>query len=361
MPLTIVASNNAGKALIKIIGRISDWSQNNSLEIGQKVDSFIEQGIKDVKVYIKTEGGSVWEANEIVNIINKFSGKKEGELGALCASAGTYIACHLDTVKMAKNGQYMIHKPKGYFEGNEDEVNSQLQLIKNATADYKKVYAKRTGMTEDEIEALWAKGDVWLSAQQAKAKGFIDEVIGEEEVNATLIEVLRACGAPMIPNIKTENNRQLNTLKMDKTLLGFKQDENPTEEQINQRIRDLNAKAEKAETLIQEAEKKSKEEKEAQIKAILDSAEKERKIKAEQRENYEKLLKSDFDVAKATIEALQPLELLSKDINNKSSETSKKDWTYQDYLDKDPEALNKIRTEKPKEFEALANAHYNEK
>jgi hypothetical protein len=180
-------------------------------------------------------------------------------------------------------------------------------------------------------------------------------------VNATLIEALRACGAPIIPDIKTENNQQLNTLKMDITLLGFNVDENPTEEQINQRIKDLKAKAENAETLRLDAEKKSKDERTAEIKTILDAAEKDKKIKAEQRENYEILLNSDFDVAKATIEALQPLELLSKEINKESSITSKKDWTYQDYLDKDPEALNKMRTEKPNEFEALANSHYNEK
>lgn len=366
-PLQITAISANGTALIKIIGRISDWTQNNSIEIGQKVDEFIAQGVKDVKVYLRTPGGDVFEANEIVNIIKKFPGRKEGELGAICASAGTYISSNLDYVKIASNGQYMIHKPSATLDGNEDELASKLKFVQNATSDYKKAYAKKTGLSEEQIEVMWSKGDVWLSAQEAKDKGFVDEIISDdEEVTAEFVELMRACGAPVLPQVKQpilSNNNSQNLKKMDPILLatlGLPAD--ATQEQVNAKVKELKQAQEAAKL---QAEAKDKEKTAADIKAELDKAEQEKRIKPAQRSYYEKQLTADFEGTKAHLATLEPLILPgagSRTDNTAEAEAAdRKDWKYKDWLDKDPEALAKMRTDDSPKFEALMNAYYNEK
>ena len=183
-PLSVTAEAKNGVASIRIVGRISDWSANNAQELSLKIDEFIAQGITDCFIYINSSGGDVFQANEIVNLLQKFTGKKDGEGGAIVASAATFIACSLDSFVMAKNGQFMYHKPIGSFEGNEDQVESTLAALKNATKTYRELYAKKIGKKAEEIEALWVKGDVWLSADDAKKQGFITGVKGEEPVTA---------------------------------------------------------------------------------------------------------------------------------------------------------------------------------
>src|SRR5690606_27676347 len=129
-------------APIRISGVIHGW-QNSAESFKAKIDDLLAKGVKDVTLYINTPGGSVFEANEIANEIKRFPGTITGFGGALVASAGSYLAIECDTFEMAENGQYMYHKPKGMIHGNEDEVASNLQLLKNLTAQYRKKYAEK--------------------------------------------------------------------------------------------------------------------------------------------------------------------------------------------------------------------------
>jgi len=174
-PLTITAEAKNDIAEIRISGVIHEW-QNSAQEFKRQIDQLLAKGIKDVRLYINTPGGSVFEANEIANEIIRFSGTISGFGGALVASAGSYLALVCDTFEMPENGQYMYHKPMGRFQGNEDKVGTDLKLLQNLTNQYRTAYAKKTGLSESEIESRWSKGDVWLSSKEAKDQGFITAV-----------------------------------------------------------------------------------------------------------------------------------------------------------------------------------------
>ena len=121
---------------VDIIGSISEWGRNNATDFRIKCQALKDSGITNCHVYIMTTGGDCFEANEIVNILNDVFGSYTGEGGAIVASAGTYIGVNAKSFTMAKNGQYMIHKPSGWVEGNETEVENYLKLIKNMTVTY---------------------------------------------------------------------------------------------------------------------------------------------------------------------------------------------------------------------------------
>ncbi len=71
VPLSVTASVNGGVANIRIIGLIAQWSESNATQIGQQIDAMISQGVTNAKVYIRSQGGDVFEANEMAIITRR--------------------------------------------------------------------------------------------------------------------------------------------------------------------------------------------------------------------------------------------------------------------------------------------------
>lgn len=193
-PLKIVAESTGKKAEIKITGAIYEWSEQAST-VTTKIDDFLKEGINDVDVYINCPGGDVFAAAEISNQLQRFPGKKRGFGGALVASAATMIAIDLDSFELAENGQWMYHKPSAQLSGNEDKIAGDLKLLQNLTIQYREKYAAKIGITADELELTWSKGDVWLTSAEALEKKFITGVSKKTVVtpeNTDMVEAITA-------------------------------------------------------------------------------------------------------------------------------------------------------------------------
>ena len=156
------------------------------------------QGIADAHLYIDSEGGSVLQAKRIVASVRAFGGRVTGEGAAMVASAATYIGAHLDEFKLQKYTAYMIHKPETEVRGNEDVVASDLKALGDITKEYRAAYAKRSGKTEDEIEAIWSKGEQWYTGEEAVAQGFVDGLVDDytESADEETLARMAACGCP---------------------------------------------------------------------------------------------------------------------------------------------------------------------
>lgn len=353
-PLNITASaKNNDTAEIRISGVIHNW-QNSSAEFKQKIDALIEKGIENVVLYINTPGGSVFEANEIANEIKRFKGTVTGFGGALVASAGSYLALVCDTFEMAENGQYMYHKPMAGIFGNEDKVTADLKLLNNLTKQYRTAYSEKTGMTEDEIEANWVKGDVWLSASEAKEQKFITSVSSKKEtITENQKAMFVACGAPTIPKVKSNPVIMKNRNEII-SKLGLSSD--ATDEQIGEAVAKAMEDSSKVKDLQTANENALKTNAETLVdKAILTD----KKIIASLRDQYVKFAIADYDGTKAILEAMPPLEKPSA--NFEHSETTaqgREKWTLEDYQEKDPKALDKMMVENPKLFAELEASYF---
>ncbi|WP_417366880.1 ATP-dependent Clp protease proteolytic subunit [Flavobacterium beibuense] len=360
-PLSITAEAKDQFAEIRISGVIHQW-ENNAAQFKASIDQLITKGIKDVRLYINTPGGSVFEANEIANEIKRFKGTITGYGGALVASAGSYLALICNTFEMAENGQYMYHKPIGNLQGNEDSVESSLKLLKNLTNQYRTAYSEKTGLSEDEIESRWAKGDVWLTAKQAMEQGFITSVSGKEKVTEDQRALFVACGAPKIPikdNEKPKETEQENTftdMNRNQIISLLKLDANATDEQIQAALSRQAETASEAEALKLQAQNNVK----TQVGELVDKAIADKKITAEQKDTYVKLGLQDPTSVKAVLDAMQPLEKPQPTAEATANKGREK-WTLDDYLEKDPNALAELEKTDPKKFIALNEEHYNVK
>ena len=166
-----------------------------------------------VLVKISSLGGSVDDA---LNIFDQFieHGNVTAELSAFVASSATLISLGAKTVRMNENSFYLIHKAMNWVDEwgsmNEDEIDAliakletQKQQLAKVTLQLAKMYVKKTGKTLDEIISLM-KQQTWLTAEEAKDWGFVDEVFVPEVAvnyleNLQMVAMINSSGYPDPP------------------------------------------------------------------------------------------------------------------------------------------------------------------
>lgn len=358
-----VSIKNVGtQANITIMGDI-DWWENCSTWFKYQIDQAVKAGAKDLYLYLNTPGGDMIETNEIINQINKFVGNKVCELGALCASCGTQISSAFPTVIAAINTLYMIHEPMtrpliqspNDFESNK---NLYMTLRQNAID----LYVKKTGLPEAEIADMMSK-TTWMSAKEALAKGFIDEI---KDTDATLPQDVAKIKnyTKIIPEILNLNIQQQDTnppiveMKELAKMLGLP--ENATEADFVGKVAELKAK----ETAI--ANKAI-----ASLVAIAEA-------KGLDKDSITNLAKADFEATEKMVTNFatpQNKETGEKAPETKTTDTgrladiletfknaantqpdSKKDWSLEDWERKDSVGLKNMMLTNAKEYCRLFNA-----
>ena len=115
---------------------------------------------------------------------------------------------------MSRYGQIMIHQPMSDVFGNAAKLKdcvAHLEQIENTLCE---IYAARTGKSVEEIRATYMDGrDHWLTAEEALAEGFIDEIFDDDRtaVSASLTprERCERYTALYIEHVSLKNQEQM--------------------------------------------------------------------------------------------------------------------------------------------------------
>ena len=354
--LKIEASDNGKKGTLRIVETIGVESYTaSSATVRYYIDDFLERGINELNVYINSRGGSVFEATEIANELNRLPNVTL-TIGAVAASAATYLMAKFKS-KAYSNSQFMIHRPRMQTSGDAQAIENDLKLLKNLTSDYRSAYAQKMQLTEEEVETLFNKGDYWMTAQEAQAKKLLDEIIEDEEQITSLdVALLTACGAPTIPAIETNKIDKQMDRNVMLAALGLPAD--ATDEQMEARAKEVSEKAAMADTAKEEAAALKKE----SIRALVQTAIDEKKIPADAQAHYEKLAAADFEATKQIIASMAVPPKGSDYIDPKAQGASNQDpregWTFEQFAEKDPEALKEMMVKEPAKYEALSKAYF---
>ncbi len=357
----IEASTENNILVFRITGRI--WQGELASTLRLNIDNAISSGVDTVHVFMSSEGGSVFEAEDVKIEFKRLANRKI-VIGAICASAATnIIEVFGENVECYTTSQFMIHKPSTWISGNEDQVESDLKLLKNITQNYRSNYARRFNKTEVEIESLW-KVDYWMTAQQAKDLGLVKTIIDENlEYTQDTVDAMVACGAPIIPTVPVATkpkNQNSNKNKMDinllRSALGMPAD--ATEEQVIAKAKEIKTAADNAVSAASNllTEKTAAAEKSVN-QAILD-----KKITADLKATYVSLHIQDSVKTEEILAAMKGVTPASEKIKEKPEggdpqAKGKENWTLDDYLDKDPEALEALMVSDPEAVKKL-NAVY---
>lgn len=355
--LEITAVKKGTTAYIGIKGGIYRWTKASSYDVETIVKGFVDDGAVNAEIYLNTPGGDCFETAEILNIVdNNFKPENvKNRIGAVAASAGTRFLCKYYTTAK-RNSQIMIHKPMGAPSGNEDEIEAGLKLVKNITQDYKTAYATKMGISEADVEKLWAKGDYWMTATEALKKGLIDAIEDEDEkIDAVARMQLVACGAPVIPKIENNKNHKNNHMELSVLAVKLGLPSTASQAEVDAKLDAITAQAATADGLVRAAADKKVADEKAAKKGLLDKAEQDKKITAAQRPHLETM---DVEALTAVLGGMQSITAISEGIDPKGTgkgEKGREAWTFADYQEKDPTAFDTLDEAAQK---TLIDAHY---
>lgn len=143
--------------------------------------------VPEIVVRINSGGGDVFAANAIFTRLKDCSAKITVKIDGWAASAATIIAMAGDTIKIARNGVFMIHDPAmtvwDTFKAEDFlKMADELKAIKQSIVN---TYAMKTNRKPEDIEQLMAN-ETWWTGETAVENGFCDELMFEE--SSTVVE-----------------------------------------------------------------------------------------------------------------------------------------------------------------------------
>lgn len=153
------------------------WGNIDAKSIVDAIKTLKADGATALNIYINSPGGDVFEATAIYNEIARFNGKKTCYIDGLAASAASYIAMVGDEIVTAFNAMWMIHNPWGMCVGNENDFRKTADDLHKIGSTLLATYVKRTGQPAADVQA-WLDAETWMTAQEAKDRGFTNTVTG---------------------------------------------------------------------------------------------------------------------------------------------------------------------------------------
>ena len=185
---TVIEETNRGERAFDIYSRLLKervvfmgdqvTPETANIVIAQLLHLAYEDPKKDIKLYINSPGGSVYDGLAIIDTMNYIEPDVQtigiglqASMGAMLLSSGTKGKRYC-----LPNARIMIHQPSSGTEGKITDQEIALKegiYLKQVLAE---MMAKNTGKSVKEVEKAMDR-DHWMSAEEAQKFGIIDKVI----------------------------------------------------------------------------------------------------------------------------------------------------------------------------------------
>ncbi len=154
-------------------------SQTANLVVAQLLFLANEDPKRDIKLYINSPGGSVYDGLAIIDTMN-YIGPDVQTIGiGLQASMGAMLlACGAKGKRFVlPNARVMIHQPS-YGSGQAKVTDQEIELKEGLYLKKRliEILAEKTGKDAKQIERDMDR-DNWMGAEEAVKYGIVDEVI----------------------------------------------------------------------------------------------------------------------------------------------------------------------------------------
>jgi ATP-dependent Clp protease protease subunit len=133
---------------------------------------------KDIQLYINSPGGSVTAGLAIYDTMQHIKPDVSTMCVGIAASMGAVLLAGGAKGKRyaLPNSEVMIHQPWGGARGQASDIKIQAEKILRDKKRLTEILARDSGQPYERLEADMDR-DFFLSAEEAKAYGLIDEVI----------------------------------------------------------------------------------------------------------------------------------------------------------------------------------------
>lgn len=230
---------------INILGEISD-GLNGFLNLKYRFD---EAEGQDIELVINSGGGSVTEGMAMADLISSYPNETTTTGIGLVASIATVVLLAGKKVQMTENSFMMIHRPWSYSVGNSDELEATAELLDKMEEKLLDIYVNAVNKRKGEEMNLRKKikkmmaAETWMTAEEAKDFGFIDEIVktGEKKIDIlplqSSLNKFQNVPAALLINKTNDDDMGNSILEKIKTLLNNTEEiqvVEPTVEPINE-------------------------------------------------------------------------------------------------------------------------------
>jgi len=134
--------------------------------------------VKDIQIYLNTPGGSVYAGLGIYDTMQYVAPTISTICTGLAASMGAVLLCAGAAGKRTalKHARILIHQPMGGAEGQASDIEITAREIQKMKKELYEIIAQHSGQ---QYKKVWndADRDYWMTAEEAKEYGMIDEVL----------------------------------------------------------------------------------------------------------------------------------------------------------------------------------------
>ena len=133
---------------------------------------------RDIQIYLNTPGGSVYAGLGIYDTMQYINPDVATICTGMAASMGAVLLCAGAEGKRTalKHARVLIHQPMGGAQGQASDIEITAREIQKLKKELYEILASHSNQT---YKKIWkdADRDYWLTAQEAKDYGMIDEVL----------------------------------------------------------------------------------------------------------------------------------------------------------------------------------------
>jgi ATP-dependent Clp protease protease subunit len=155
---------------------IDDYAANTLQAQMLYLDS-VDPG-KDISIYINSPGGSVYAGLGIYDTMQFIS----SDVATICTGMAASMAAVLLVAGTEKkrsalpHSRVMIHQPMGGVQGQASDIEITAREIQKMKKELYSIIAEHS---HTEFDKVWADSDrdYWMTAEEAKEYGMIDEVL----------------------------------------------------------------------------------------------------------------------------------------------------------------------------------------
>jgi len=137
---------------------------------------------KDIYIYINSPGGSVSSTIAIYDTIQYIKSDVSTIcIGMAASGAALILASGAKKKRFAlPNSRIMVHQPLGGAQGQVTDIEIQTRELKRIKDTINKILTRHTGQKFEKVEKDTDR-DFYMTAQESKEYGLVDEVIKSRE------------------------------------------------------------------------------------------------------------------------------------------------------------------------------------
>ncbi len=137
---------------------------------------------KDIQIYLNSPGGSVYAGLGIYDTMQYINPDVATICTGMAASMGAVLLCAGADGKRTglKHSRVMIHQPLGGAQGQASDIEITAREIQKLKKELYEIISNHSGKPYDDV---WKDSDrdYWMTAEEAKAYGMIDEVLTRKQ------------------------------------------------------------------------------------------------------------------------------------------------------------------------------------